>query len=79
MSPKRPQRHLVLNTLVTGWDDHEATATSDVVVLMMDGSGWAIRLVGRYHDLLHRDEGGWRFHHRAATFVTAPPSGEGTA
>src|SRR5438132_4866591 len=32
--PRRPQRHLVVNTLVTAWDDHEATAVSDVVFLL---------------------------------------------
>src|SRR5438270_12029077 len=26
---RRPQRHLVLNTLVTDWSDHEAKATSN--------------------------------------------------
>src|SRR6187402_1082677 len=29
--PRGPQRHLVLNTLVDEWDDHEASALSDVV------------------------------------------------
>jgi SnoaL-like protein len=70
-SPRRPQRHLVLNTLVTEWDDHEATAISDVVFLLQGKAGWAIQLVGRYHDVLHHDGGAWRFHRRAATFVEA--------
>jgi hypothetical protein len=75
--PRRPQRHLVLNTAVTEWSDTEATAVSDVVFLLLGSSGWSIRLVGRYHDTLHHDGGTWRFHHRAATFVTdnAPPEG----
>jgi hypothetical protein len=68
--PVRPQRHLVLNTLVTDWDDDEATAISDVVFLLQGESGWAIRLVGRYHDTLHHADGTWRFHRRAAEFVT---------
>jgi hypothetical protein len=68
--PKRPQRHLVVNTLVTDWNDHEADAISDVVFLLQGESGWAIQLVGRYHDTLHHDDGIWRFHHRAADFVT---------
>ena len=67
--PKRPQRHLVVNTLVTDWNDREADAISDVVFLLQGDSGWAIQLVGRYHDTLHNDDGTWRFHHRAATFV----------
>jgi SnoaL-like domain len=68
--PRRPQRHLVVNTLVTEWDDHEANAVSDVVFVLQGDSGWAIQLVGRYQDTLHRDGGTWRFHHRAAEFVT---------
>jgi hypothetical protein len=42
-------------------------------------SGWTTQLVGRYHDTLHYDEGVWRFHHRAATFVTDRPSPKGNA
>lgn len=77
-APRRPQRHLVLNTLVTEWDDERATAVSDVVFLLQGRDGWGVQVVGRYHDQLHRDPGSdgaeaWRFHHRAAEFV-APPS-----
>lgn len=68
--PDRPQRHLVLNTVVTEWSDTEATAISDVVFLLLGDSGWSIQLVGRYHDTLHHDNGVWRFHHRSASFVT---------
>jgi ketosteroid isomerase-like protein len=70
-APRRPQRHLVLNTHVSDWDDHAATATSDVVFLLLgkDG-GWSVQLVGRYLDTLHHDGGTWRFHRRQATFVT---------
>jgi len=68
--PKRPQRHLVLNTLVSDWSDTEATAVSDVVFLQMQDSRWAIQLVGRYHDVLRHEDGTWRFRRRAAKFVT---------
>jgi hypothetical protein len=68
--PVGPQRHLVVNTLVTDWNDHEATAISDVVFVVRGDSGWAIQLVGRYRDTLHHDGGGWRFHRRTAEFVT---------
>ena len=68
--PRKPQRHLVVNTLVTDWDDHEAKAISDVVFLLQGDSGWAIQIVGRYHDTLHNDDGTWRFHRRSAEFVT---------
>jgi len=70
VKPRRPQRHVVVNTLVTDWDDHEATAISDIIFLLHGQSGWAIQLVGRYHDTLHHDDGTWRFHHRSAEFVT---------
>ena len=69
-TPVRPQRHLVLNTLVTDWDDDQAHAVSDVVFLLQGDAAWGIQLVGRYHDVLHRgDDGRWRFHRRAAEFV----------
>lgn len=68
--PRRPQRHVVVNTHVTDWNEQEASAVSDVIFLLQGGSGWKIQLVGRYHDTLHHDTGTWRFHRRAATFVT---------
>jgi SnoaL-like domain len=67
-TPRQPQRHLVLNTHVTEWDDGEATAISDVVFLLSGDGGWAVQLVGRYHDTLHHDDGTWRFHRRVASF-----------
>ncbi len=63
-APKRPQRHLVSNTLVTDWDDHEATAVSDVVLMVEGSAGWSTVFVARYRDVLHRREGRWRFHRR---------------
>jgi hypothetical protein len=69
-TPVKPQRHLVLNTLVTEWSDEEATAISDVVFILQGDGGWKVQLVGRYHDTLHHDDGVWRFHRRAAEFVT---------
>lgn len=76
--PRRPQRHLVLNTLITSWDEHEATATSDLVFLLKASAaesgdaadeGWKVQLVGRYQDVLHHDDGTWRFHQRTAEFL----------
>jgi uncharacterized protein (TIGR02246 family) len=78
-APRRPQRHLVLNTVIETWSDDEATAASDVVFILLGGSGWEIKLVGRYNDLLHREDASWRFHHRAATFVTEQLPGKETA
>jgi len=69
VEPRRPQRHLVLNTLVTDWNDREARAISDIVLLLKGDAGWSVQLVGRYHDVLHADGGAWRFHRRVAEFV----------
>jgi ketosteroid isomerase-like protein len=68
-APKRPQVHLVTNTVISSWTEREATATSNVTFLQRSESGWAVRLVGRYDDTLHRHDGGWRFHHRVTTFL----------
>jgi hypothetical protein len=67
--PRRRLRHLVLNTHVRGWNGDEVEAVSDVVVLMKEESGWSVQVVGRYHDRLRHEDGGWRFHHRSAEFV----------
>jgi uncharacterized protein (TIGR02246 family) len=75
--PKRPQRHLVVNTLVTEWSEREASAISDVIFVLLEDSGWAIKLVGRYDDVFHQSDGTWRIHNRRATFVAE--SREGTA
>jgi hypothetical protein len=68
-APKRPQRHVIVNTLVTDWSDEEARASSDVLFLLKGRDGWKVQLVGRYRDVLHCTEGAWRFHHRAAEFI----------
>jgi len=69
-TPRRPQRHLVLNTLVTDEGSGRATAVSDVVFLL-HREGWSVQLVGRYHDALVLDGvgGAWRFVHRRAEFT----------
>jgi len=67
--PRLPQRHLVVNTLVTEWNDREAIAVSDMVFLLHGDAGWAVQAVGRYHDVLRNDGGTWRFHRRKAEFV----------
>jgi uncharacterized protein (TIGR02246 family) len=65
--PRRPQRHLVVNTHVTAWDDHEATALSDVVFILQGKEGWSVQFVARYLDTLHLADGVWRFHRRAVS------------
>ena len=69
-APRQPQRHLVVNTLVTDWNEHQARASSDVVFMLKGDAGWAVQVVGRYHDVLKNDGGTWRFHRRSAQFLT---------
>jgi len=76
-APRRPQRHLVLNTVISKDDAGEVKAISDVVFLLLGDSGWSVEIVGRYDDTLHQTDAGWRFHRRAATFVTPPPPKKG--
>jgi hypothetical protein len=70
VAPHVPQRHLVANTVVTDWNDHEATAVSDVIFMVKGEAEWSILLVGRYTDTLHCTDGVWKFHHRAAVWLT---------
>ena len=56
MEPRRPQRHLVVNTS-SRLDDHEAAASSDVVLIVEGKAGWAIQFVARYRDTLHHVDG----------------------
>lgn len=65
--PVRPQRHLVVNTLVTDWSEHEAVAVSDVVLILKGESRWSVQYVARYHDVLHHRDGAWRFHRRTVS------------
>ena len=67
--PRQPQRHLILNTVITEWDDLEVHATSDMVFLLKGDDGWGVALVGRYHDVLHAEGDVWRFHSRVADFA----------
>ena len=68
--PRQPQRHVIVNILVTDWNQDQAAVTSDMLFLLKGESGWAVQLVGRYDDVLHRADDGWRFHSRVAEFVT---------
>ena len=66
--PRRPQRHMVLNTLVDEWGDHEAAATSDVVLIVQNKEGaWSVGFVARYRDLLRLDDGAWKFVRRTVS------------
>jgi len=67
--PRQPQRHLILNTVISKWDEQEAHASSDMVFMLKADRGWTVAVVGRYHDVLHADGDTWRFHSRVAEFV----------
>ena len=69
LKPRRPQRHVVVNTLITDWNAQAATATSDVVFLLKFDDGWSTQLVGRYHDTFRCEDQRWRFSKRTAEFV----------
>ena len=69
VTPRQPQRHLIVNTHVSEWAEREVFATSDVVLLLKGDAGWAVGVVGRYTDVLHHDGTAWRFHSRVAEFL----------
>ena len=48
-----------------------AEAVSDIVFLLQVEGDWAVKLVGRYHDVLHHADGTWRFHRREARWADA--------
>ncbi|HLH59021.1 MAG TPA: nuclear transport factor 2 family protein, partial [Streptosporangiaceae bacterium] len=63
--PKGPQRHMPVNIVITGWDDEEARATTDVVFLARGDNGWSVQIVARYHDAFRRVGGKWLLSRRA--------------
>jgi hypothetical protein len=69
-APRRPQRHLVLNTVISPGEGNDVTAISDVIFLLLKDSGWSVEIVGRYDDTLRCIDGTWRFQRRAASFIT---------
>ncbi len=67
--PRRPQRHVIVNTLVTSWSENKATVSSDVLFMLKGESGWSTQMVGRYADVFHYVDGAWLIHQRVATFI----------
>jgi ketosteroid isomerase-like protein len=65
--PRVPQRHLVVNTLVTDWSSEEASAISDVVFILKGDAGWSVQFVARYHDSLRHQDGTWKFRRRTVS------------
>ena len=68
-APRRPQRHVVANTLVSEWTEDRAVAVSDVVFFLQTDGAWSVQMVGRYRDELYRDGDTWKFVRRALTAI----------
>jgi ketosteroid isomerase-like protein len=69
--PRSPQRHLVANLHVTEWNEREATATTDVVLVQLRDGAWVITFVARYTDVVRNEDGVWRFARRTTRFAAA--------
>lgn len=66
-----PQRHIVMNTVVTQREDGRADATSTLVWINSRDGAWIVELVGTYRDVLVQgDDGQWYFEDRVLTFET---------
>jgi hypothetical protein len=74
--PRRPQRHMVTNTVITDWNNEEAGATSDVVFFQLGESGWSIQIVARYSDRFRCTDGKWLFSRRSDEYVGWQPSAQ---
>ena len=73
--PTGLQRHMPVNIVITGWDDEQARATTDVVFLAQGDNGWSVQIVARYHDVFRQVGGSWRLSRRADEYVGwQPPS-----
>ena len=70
-NPKLPQRHVISNTLVTDWNEHEAKAVSDVVFIQKGESGWVVQVVARYHDTFEKTGGVWLFRRRTSRYASS--------
>jgi uncharacterized protein (TIGR02246 family) len=71
--PQSPQRHVVVNTVLTDWSDSDASATSDVVYVQKGDAGWSVQIVCRYKDVFQRRQGRWLLRRRADEYVAWEP------
>ena len=74
-------KHLTFNPVVDGAGD-EVRAWADAIALTVGEPGEPCPVVaaGRYHDVLRREHGQWRFVHRVFVYTrTALPDGLGRA
>jgi hypothetical protein len=69
-SPLVTACHVIVNLHVTEWTANSALAVCDLAVVgRPDETGWSVESIGRYTDLLHLGESGWRFHRRTLEYV----------
>ena len=71
--PKGLQKHMPVNVLITGWDEQQARATTDVVFLAQGDSGWTVQIVARYHDVFRRAGEAWLISRRADEYIGWQP------
>jgi uncharacterized protein (TIGR02246 family) len=69
LTPGKSQRHVVTNIVVTDFDGESATVSCDLLFLAKGEKGWAVRIVGRYTDVLRRSGERWLFASRELVFV----------
>ena len=67
--PTVPQRHLVVNTVVTAGPAGEVEAVSDLLFVKLGEGGWTAPLAGRYVDVLRREGDRWLFVRRSLSFA----------
>jgi uncharacterized protein (TIGR02246 family) len=71
--PKGLQRHMPVNIVISDWNDEEARATTDVVFLAQDDTGWSVQIVARYHDVFRPADGKWLLLRRADEYIGWQP------
>lgn len=72
----KPQRHVVTNTVITGWDGGAtAKATSDVAMIKSEGDGspWTTVIAARYHDEFEEKDGRWLLRRRTDEYIAWTP------
>jgi len=69
MPPERRGRHVCSNTVIDVDGDTARAFTDYVFVARVDGSGFAITSVGRYHDRMVKEHDRWRFAERRIVFL----------
>lgn len=75
IEPPEPGRvkHLTFNPVIEG-SDAEVRSWSDAIALTIPepGEPWPVVAAGRYHDVLRREQGQWRFARRVFVYSGTP-------